>query len=259
MKIHPIYTHNALRNFTYLIELPDASCLVLDPWDEKQVNQALQQRQLTLSVIINTHEHWDHTQGNQALVDQHQCEVWAHENGQGKIPGLTRTLVAHEKISLEDGIELNVLDTPGHTFAHLCFIVLEQGEAKAVFTGDTLFNAGVGNCHNGGDPAVLYETISKQFHTLPDHVIVYPGHDYLENNLRFTLDLEGSNGMAQQWLKKAKAADPAINPLLTTIGDEHQLNTFFRLENTEIKTTLKLLDGSEKDIFLALRARRNKW
>ena len=129
MKIHPIYTHNSLRNFTYLIELSDASCLVLDPWDDKQVNEALQQHQLNLSVIINTHEHWDHTQGNQALVDQHQCEVWAHANGEGKIPCLTRSLTAHESIPLENNIELKVLDTPGHTFAHLCFVVFEQGQA----------------------------------------------------------------------------------------------------------------------------------
>ena len=259
MKIHPIYTHNSLRNFTYLIELSDASCLVLDPWDDKQVNEALQQHQLNLSVIINTHEHWDHTQGNQALVDQHQCEVWAHANGEGKIPCLTRSLAAHENIPLENNIELKVLDTPGHTFAHLCFVVFEQGQAKAVFTGDTLFNAGVGNCHNGGDPAVLYQTISEQFHSLPNDVIVYPGHDYLENNLRFTLDLEASNDMAAKWLEKAVQADPANNPLLTTIGDEHQFNTIFRLKNPEIRNSLGLSDSSEKDVFLALRARRNSW
>ena len=65
--------------------------------------------------------------------------------------------------------------------------------------------------------------------------------------------------MAAQWLEKAVIADPANNPLLTTIGDEHQLNTFFRLKNREIKTTLGLLDSSDKDVFLALRARRNSW
>lgn len=259
MQIHQIYTHNQLRNFTYMIELADASCLVLDPWDENQVNDALNEHKLSLTAIINTHEHWDHTQGNEALVKQHGCEVWAHENGKGKIPGLTRTLSAHELIELDDGTQLKVLDTPGHTFAHLCFVVLDAGVEKAVFTGDTLFNAGVGNCHNGGDPGVMYETITQQFYSLSDDVVVYPGHDYLENNLQFTLNLEPSNGEAQQWLEKVRLVDPAVNPLNTSIGDERKFNTFFRLENAEILKSLSLGAGNDKQVFLALRERRNSW
>ena len=96
MKIHTIYTDNPLRNFTYIIESSNSQCLVLDPWDENQVNAELEKRSLKLWAIINTHEHFDHTQGNQALVDQHACEVWAHENGKGKIPGFSRTLKKHE-------------------------------------------------------------------------------------------------------------------------------------------------------------------
>jgi hydroxyacylglutathione hydrolase len=146
MKIHQVYTESELRNFTYLIELENNSALVIDPWDADEVNTLLQQKQLRLQAIINTHEHWDHIQGNKALVAEHGCEVWAHSNGQGKVPGLSRLLTAGELIDLDAGAQLRVLDTPGHTYAHLCFLVLEQGTAVAVFTGDTLFNAGVGHC-----------------------------------------------------------------------------------------------------------------
>lgn len=259
MQIHQVYTHNQLRNFTYVIELNDKSCLVLDPWDENQVNAALTAHKLRLSAIINTHEHWDHTQGNAALVEQHKCEVWAHKNGEGKIPGMSRSLQAHEVIELDAGTRLKVLDTPGHTFAHLCFVLLDNDQEKAVFTGDTLFNAGVGNCHNGGDPGVLFETITQQFYGLDDAVVVYPGHDYLENNLNFTLDLEASNSEAKDWLARVKTVDPAVNPLLTSIGDERKFNTFFRLANEEIRGTLALPTNTDKEVFLALRERRNRW
>jgi len=257
MKIHTIFTYNQLRNFTYLIELNDSSCLVLDPWDENQVNKALSKLDLHLSAIINTHEHHDHVRGNHALRKQHNCEIWAHKNGEGKIPCLTRTLVTHEEIKIDDLI-LKVMDTPGHTYAHLCFLVIKSGIKKAVFTGDTLFNAGVGNC-NSGDPETLYETISQQFHTLPDDVQVYPGHDYLENNLGFTLSLEPENQSASSWLSKVKQVDPGINPLWTTIGDERKFNTFFRLENKTIQSSLDKLGRTDKEVFIALRKKRDSW
>ena len=259
MQIHSLYTYNELRNFTYAIELQNGDCLILDPWDADQVNAFLKSSDLKLQTIINTHEHWDHTRGNEALVAEHQCEVWAHTNGTGKIPELTRTLEAGDKIELEPGIKMLVMDTPGHTFAHLCFQILEDDAAIAVFTGDTLFNAGVGNCFNGGDPETMYETISGQFHTLADSVAVYPGHEYLENNLRFTLNFESANQDAQAWLEKATKADPGVNPLRTTIGDERLFNAFFRLKNTEIRKSLQMPSASDRDVFVALRAKRDQW
>ncbi len=257
MKIHALYTYNELRNYTYIIEYNDSSCFVLDPWDDKQVNNSLKQMNLNLTTIINTHEHYDHTQGNEALVKNHNCEVWAHENGINKIPCLTRTLKAHEEINI-DNVTIRVMDTPGHTYAHLCFLVIENNTQKAVFTGDTLFNAGVGNC-SSGDPETLYHSISEQFHTLEDNVRVYPGHDYLENNLNFTLSLEPENNDAKKWLAKVENVDPGKNPLWTTIGDERTFNTFFRLKNKTIKSNLGITNNSDKEVFVALRERRNSW
>ena len=259
MKIHQIYTYNDLRNFTYVLELGDQDAIVLDPWDADEVNGFLAEHKLSLKAVINTHEHWDHTRGNEALVAAHRCEVWAHQNGEGKIPGMTRALTAGEAIDLAPDLVMTVMDTPGHTFAHLCFLITAAGEPSAVFTGDTLFNAGVGNCGNGGDAEVLYRTISEQFYTLDDSVVVYPGHEYLENNLRFTLSLEPENTDAQTWLAKALQADPVIEPLNTTVGDERKFNTFFRLSNRTIRNALDCSDSSDKDVFVALRSRRDNW
>ena len=259
MQIHQLYTKSVLRNFTYLIQLADGSAIVIDPWEDESISQHLKEKGLTLMAIINTHEHWDHTQGNEALIAKHGCQVWAHANGEGKIPGLTRMLGANEIIDLEDDVQIRVLDTPGHTFAHLCFLLSEGGIAKAVFTGDTLFNAGVGNCGNGGDAEVMYQTIVEQFHSLNDNVTVYPGHEYLENNLRFTLSMEPNNTDAQAWLVRAVAADPTVEPLTTTIGDERQLNAFFRLDNAMIRSAVDCSDRSDKEVFVALRSRRDNW
>ena len=99
MNIHQIYTDSALRNFTYIIELSNTA-FVIDPWCDNQVNDFLSKKKLSLKAIINTHEHWDHVQGNAALVEKHDCQVWAHKMGKGKIPGLSRLLLPQENNSV---------------------------------------------------------------------------------------------------------------------------------------------------------------
>jgi hydroxyacylglutathione hydrolase len=173
---------------------------VVDPWNAHIINQFLTKHTLSLIAIINTHEHWDHTKGNLELANQHNCEVWAHSNGKGKIPGLSRLLIANEKIQLQENIYLEVIDTPGHSQAHLCFIVHNNKKAEYIFTGDILFNAGVGHCRDGSVHD-LFETIQKKFEKLPNEIIILPGHEYLENNLKFTLSREPSNKMAIHWLE----------------------------------------------------------
>jgi hydroxyacylglutathione hydrolase len=258
MKIHQIYTDNVLRNFTYIIELNNKSGYVIDPWDSKQSQKFLNKNNIKLHAIINTHEHWDHVQGNQELVDNYDCEVWAHKKGRGKIPGLSRLLQAEEKIQLSDNCTIEVLDTPGHSQAHLCFIVYHNNKAEYIFTGDILFNAGVGNCH-GGNVEDMYTTIQEKFESLPDDIIILPGHDYLENNLNFTLNREPSNNHAEIWLSKYKQSNVHVKPLQTTMADERKINTFFRLNNKEIINNLSDTVNSPKEVFISLRAIRDKW
>ncbi len=68
---------------------------------------------------------------------------------------------------------------------------------RGLFCGDTLFNAGAGNCHGGGHPDALYDTFATQLARLPDDTRVYPGHEYMARNLEFTLDREPGNDDAQ--------------------------------------------------------------
>ena len=87
INIHQMYTYNDLRNFTYVIELENKEALVLDPWDAEESAHAVRSKGLSLKAIINTHEHWDHTRGNEALVAEFGCEVWAHERFLSSGPG----------------------------------------------------------------------------------------------------------------------------------------------------------------------------
>ena len=95
-------------------------------------------------------------------------------------------IASGDVIKVGKTVELEAMDTPGHTMCHIC--LRAHGDRPALFCGDTLFNAGAGNCHNGGHPAELYATFADQLDKLPENTQIYPGHDYIANNLGFTLD-----------------------------------------------------------------------
>jgi hydroxyacylglutathione hydrolase len=159
-------------------------------------------------------------------------------------------------------VELEALDTPGHTMCHIC--LRAHGKQSAIFTGDTLFNAGAGNCHNGGDPQALYNTFAEQLEQLPEDTHVYPGHDYVENNLRFTLDREPDNHKAAELLDRVIGQDPA-NAYVSTIAEEREVNTFFRLRSPSVIARLRerfpdLPENPDpRMVFIKLRALRNTW
>ena len=156
--------------------------------------------------MLNTHEHGDHTGGNKAVIKATGASLLAHANARDKIPGIDRGLGTGDVIKVGATVELEALDTPGHTMSHVC--LLSRTDMPALFCGDTLFNAGAGNCHGGGHPAELYETFAGQLARLPDETLIYPGHDYIENNLEFTLDREPDNARAASLLGEIGPQDP---------------------------------------------------
>jgi hydroxyacylglutathione hydrolase len=147
----------------------------------------------------------------------------------------------------------------------MCHICLRaHGDQPALFCGDTLFNAGAGNCHNGGHPTELYSTFAGQLAKLPDETRIYPGHDYIARNLAFTLDREPDNARAQAMLPAVEKQDPA-KALVTTLEMEKEINTFFRLTSPSVLQRLReafpdLPDHPDpRTVFLKLRELRNNW
>ncbi|MFK7988034.1 MAG: hydroxyacylglutathione hydrolase [Sandaracinaceae bacterium] len=261
MIVEQIWTANAYRNFNYLIVCPESGeALAIDPLDHQKCVATAKARGWTITRMLNTHEHPDHTRGNEPLRATTGATLMAHAGA--KIQGVDTGLSAGDVVKVGKTVELEVLDTPGHTMSHVCLV--SKTDTPALFCGDTLFNAGAGNCHNGGHPEVLFETFTQQLYALPDTTRVFPGHEYFLNNLRFTLDREPDNARAATLLEQLDGQD-ADDAFVSTLGLEREVNTFFRLQSPSVIAALRARfedlpeQPDEKAVFLKLRELRNAW
>jgi len=261
--VEQIWTANAYRNFNYLIACPESGeALAVDPLDHRKCLARAAERGWEITQILNTHEHGDHTGGNRAMIEATGARLLAHANARDRIPGVDRGLAAGDLIEVGKTVELECLDTPGHTMSHVC--LLSHTDTPALFCGDTLFNAGAGNCHNGGHPHELYRTFAEQLARLPYATLVYPGHDYIDNNLGFTLDREPDNARAAALREQVHDQDPA-HALVSTLALEKEINTFFRLHSPTVIARLREAfpqlpeEPDAETVFLKLRELRNRW
>lgn len=263
MIVEQIWTGNAYRNFNYLIVCPDTGdALAIDPLDFHKCLAVADQRGWTITQILNTHEHGDHIGGNKGVVAATGAKIIAHANAKDRIPDMSRGVAAGDVVRVGKTVDLECLDTPGHTMSHIC--LLSKTDQPALFSGDTLFNAGAGNCHNGGHPDELYDTFNSQLEKLDDKTLIYPGHDYLINNLQFTVDREPDNEIAQQMIVDYTDQDPE-DALVTTLHQEREVNTFFRLDSPSVIARLQErfpeigAQPDRRSVFLKLRELRNNW
>lgn len=263
MLIERIWAANSYRNFHYLIACSESGeALAVDPLEWQLCLDAARSRGWQITQVLNTHEHGDHTGGNAGMVAATGAKVLAHAGAASRIGGVDRGVSKGDVIRVGHTVELECLDTPGHTMTHICLFA--HTEQPALFSGDTLFNAGAGNCYNGGDPQYLYETFATQLARLPDTTRVYAGHEYLVRNLEFTLDREPGNTAAAAALVDARKHN-AAEARVTTLAEEKSINTFFRLQNPVVIARLREAFpdiGAQPDartVFLRLRELRNRW
>lgn len=261
MLVEQIWTGNAYCNFHYLIACPETNhALVIDPLEYAQCLDLAKERGWTITQIVNTHEHGDHIGGNKPMLQATGAKLLAPAGA--AIAGVDQHLSAGDTIQVGTSVVLQVLDTPGHTMTHIS--LLANTDPPRLFCGDTLFNAGAGNCHNGGHPETLYQTFTEQIVPLPDSTLVYPGHDYLINNLNFALDREPDNRATRALLDQVFDQDPN-QTLVTTIGQEKQINPFLRLDSPSLIAELRKVYPNlpntlePQTVFVKLRELRNRW
>lgn len=260
MKVVRLYMNNRLRNFNYIIGCEKTKqAIALDPLDGDLVLAAAKAEGWQIKLIINTHEHHDHIEGNPVVQAATGAPIWASEHAIGKIPNVDKGLVANEVFEL-GSMKFKVLPTPGHTPVHVYLLSLSE-EVPLLFSGDTLFNACAGNCTKGGNVDDMYESFQRELMVLPDETILYPGHDYMKNNLGFSLVWEPENPDTKTWQNKVQDLTPNDMPYMT-LEQEKLYNPFLRLNNEVLVKNLKNNGESiesERDVFAVLRKHRDSW
>jgi hydroxyacylglutathione hydrolase len=177
------------------------------------------------------------------------------------IPNVTERLAEGRRITVPGlGLELDVLEVPGHTLDHIAYVRHTPGE-HWVFCGDTLFAGGCGRLFEG-TPAQMVASLSK-LAALPEDTLVYCAHEYTLANLRFADAIEPGNRALQLRLRDESAKRSAGLPTVpSTIGLERGTNPFLRYQEPTVVEGLaaagKLAPGASKvDAFAAMRAWKN--
>jgi glyoxylase-like metal-dependent hydrolase (beta-lactamase superfamily II) len=190
MKVHQFEVGN-MENFTYLLEDEETGeAIILDPsWNLDEIQKEIVRRDLKIKYIVNTHHHFDHTLGNEAMAKETKAKILQHESSTLKHD---ISLINGQKIKFGNS-ELIVFHTPGHSKDSICLV----GDGK-VFTGDTLF---VGNCGRvdlpGGNARELYHSLFDILGKMDENFVIYPGHNYGSTRIS-TLGKEKQNNFVLQ-------------------------------------------------------------
>lgn len=159
------------RNYAYLVaDDVTKQAVVIDPsFSPKTIVDFAGEQGYTIQYIFNTHDHYDHTNGNTKI-----------KRLTGKTPLLFGDTDADTGIAVTDGasfplgeLHITILHTPGHTTDSICLYI-----GDAVFTGDTLFVGKVGGTDFGAQARTEYDSLHQKLMTLPDETRVFPGHNY---------------------------------------------------------------------------------
>ena len=160
--------------YTYLVaSAKGREALIIDPVLEnvEQYIKLLEELDLKLVKVIDTHIHADHISGIAELRDKTNCVTVMGDKTSADIVAMKVT--DEEKIQV-DGLDLQAIYTPGHTIESFSFIMNDR-----VFTGDALLIRGTGRTDfQNGNARDSYNSIFNKLLKLPDETLVYPAHDY---------------------------------------------------------------------------------
>lgn len=200
-------------------------CIIVDPGDAVPVLRILEEQGLTLRAVLITHHHYDHTNGITELLNHRQVPIYGPSDFMQTtiaVSNLKSITIAVPEISFD------ILRVPGHTIDHIAYY--SQG---IVFTGDTLFTAGCGRIFEG--TALQMYTSLQTLQQLPDNTLVYCGHEYTENNLKFALEVEPNNFKIKERLLKTQALRRKNQPTVpATLANEKATNPFLRTAEKEV-------------------------
>tara|TARA_B100001013_G_scaffold263189_1_gene165638 strand:+ start:272 stop:991 length:720 start_codon:yes stop_codon:yes gene_type:complete len=223
-------------NYSYLLidEENNYSC-VIDPSESKPIINFIENNNIKLKFILNTHHHFDHVGGNKDLKKKYNSKVIGFKKDKDRIPEIDICL-DDKDIWKSKKFEAKIYHIPGHTSGHICYHFFNQ---NILFTGDTLFSLGCGRIFEG-----TYEQMFSSLQLIksfPKNTKIYCGHEYTLKNSDFCLKYDANNFILKEKILSIKEnLKKGLPTIPSTVQDELNCNIFLRSE--DIETFSKLRD-----------------
>ena len=253
LQIHQFPTRS--DNFGVLIHDPKTEATAaIDAPDAEELLAALHDKGWTLTHILVTHHHHDHTAGNTIVKRMTGCTIVGPAKEAGSIPALDVEVKEGDMVEI-GGAKGKVIETPGHTKGHVSYFFPDDG---IVFAGDTLFSVGCGKLLEG-DAKTMWSSLSK-LAKLPPETKLYCGHEYTDKNCQFALTIEPENDALRARAAEAAAlTEKGEATLPSTIGQELATNPFLRPSSPAIQKRLGMEGRELWEIFGETRKRKDKF
>ncbi len=248
---------NASSTYTYLIaSRRGGEALLIDPVFDRLDHylRLLEELDLKLVKVLDTHVHADHVSAMGALRDHTSCVTVMGE--QSPVDVVSMRVADAEKVTIE-GFSMTAMYTPGHTDDSYCFCTEDR-----VFTGDTLLIRGTGRTDfQNGDPGRQYDSLFKGLLKLPDNMLVYPAHDYKGDTVSTLAEEKAFNprlqvGSRQEYvdlMNNLKLANPKMMDIAVPENQRMGLNLKRQREVPCVDAAGLFSDADEKFLMVDLR------
>ena len=213
-------------NYVWLIHNREtAETAAVDPSVADPVLDAAAGRGWSITQVLNTHWHPDHTGGNAGIKAATGCAITAPAEAR-RVSPVDHVVAEGDRVTVA-GAEAEVWDIPAHTAGHIAYYFEDEG---MIFVGDTMFAMGCGRLFEG-TPQQMYSNL-RRMAALPDNVRIYCGHEYTLANARFAAHAEPGNAAVADRLRQVEALRAAGEiSLPTTVVQERETNPFVRATN----------------------------
>ena len=240
-------------NYSYLIYKNDnSSSIIIDPAEADKIINFLNIKKLNLDYMFITHHHSDHTSGVKDLVKEYpDVKIFSPS----ELDSLKTNIISEGDKIITTLNVFDIIKTPGHTLDH---IVLCDNENNLLFVGDVLFRLGCGRVFEGTFKQM--QKSLKKLANLSDNMLVYCGHEYTLNNLKFLEDIFDRNNNLEHTKRKISSdLNLTGRSVPFALGEEKKCNPFLN-QNCEMVAEFRSKNKySDFEFFSYLREEKDSF
>lgn len=251
LDIHQIPVLN--DNYVYLVREPESGCVaVVDPAVVGPVLNEAKKLGWSITHILNTHHHGDHTGGNLEIKEKTGCTIVGPGPDRDRIPGIDIEVNDGDTFAFGNA-SAKVFFVPGHTRGHIAYWFWDS---DALFCGDTLFSIGCGRVFEGTMDQ-MWTSLSR-LRALPSETRIYCAHEYTQSNINFAISVDPNNralrAREKEVRQKRKRGEPTVP---SRLGEEVAANPFLRADQDDLQQALGMAGATPVEVFTEVRQRKD--